>query len=690
MDKKLIVRQNGFKDCGPSCLLSIMKYYGCEASHEEVAYILKTTNDGTNAYNIINGARSFGFDGYGIRYSYDEIINNKINLPIICHVLQNNMYHFIVVYEVKNKYLVVMDPSSEVNKLSKEEFKNIYLGTSLVIFPIKKFNKIEKHKELLDFIIEYIKLEKKSSIKVVIFTLIVILLSIVCNYYILICLDMVLPNYKINFLFKVSIIFLFLNVTKCILNYIKSKYLINIEKNISLKLNRDVIVKLFNLPYQFFKNKSTGEVFSRINDLKIFKDLLFQIIVNISSDVVLVLISMFILMYINFKLFFVNLIGLIIYFLIVLLYRKVFTVKTDKVLVSEGNFNKCLTDNINSYEINRNLNMINNSVKEIEINYRKYWSSFESFEKSLNEQIFFKDIIVCLIYIFSVFLGIIYINSNLISLGEFVLFNSIIYYFTDPIKNILDLEPNLNYIRNIYNRINDLLMMNVKSCNKESYSIKGDINIKDLSYAPDGYNYLFRNISFDIKYGSKFLIYGDSGNGKSTIIKILLKYLEDYRGYIYINDINLKDINDSVISENITYVSQNSYISSDTFINSIFYGREVDINQFEKILKICNLNKLRDSKTLRNNFIIEDNGFNISGGERQKIILARSLLKNSNYLILDEALSEVDFNEEIDILNKIFLLFDSKTIIYISHKKEIIDYFKEKYKLERSERLNVS
>ena len=690
MDKKLIVRQNGFKDCGPSCLLSIMKYYGCEASHEEVTYILKTTNDGTNAYNIINGAKSFGFDGYGIHYSYEEIISNKIDLPIICHVLKDNMYHFIVVYEVKDKYLIVMDPSSEVSKLSKEEFKNIYLGTSLVIYPIKKFDKIEKHKELLDFIIDYIKLEKDSSIKVIILTLIVILLSIVCNYYVLICLDVVLPTYNISFLFKVSVIFFIIYITKSILDYIKSKYLIKIEKTISLKLNKDVIVKLFNLPYQFFKNKSTGEVLSRINDLKIFRDLIFQIIVNISSDVVLVFISMFILMYINFKLFIVNLVGILLYFLIVLLYRKIFVVKTDRVLVSEGNFNKSLSDSINSYEINRNLNMINSSIKQLEIDYIKYLEFYESFEKSFNNQVLLKDLVISIIYIISIFLGIVYINNNLISLGEFVLFNSVVYYFTDPIKNILDLEPNLNYVRNIYNRINDLLLMNVKSSNNIFSNVKGDIKINELSYAPDGYNYLFKNISFDIKYGSKFLLYGDSGNGKSTIIKLLLKYLNDYKGDIFINGINLKDINESAIVENITYVSQNSYISSDTLINSIIYGRKVDESKYEQVLELCNLNKFRDSKTLRNNFIIEDNGFNISGGERQKIILARSLLKSCNYLILDEALSEVGFKEEIDILNKIFSLFENKTIIYISHKKEIIEYFKEKYKLERSGRLNVS
>ena len=152
MNRRVIVKQNGFKDCGPSCLLSIMKYYGLEASHEEVTYLLKTTNEGTNAFNIINGAKSFGFDGYGIKCTYEEIINNQIKLPIICHVLKNNMYHFIVIYEVKKSYLVVMDPSSNITKLSYDDFKNMYLGVSLVIYPVKLINNVNTHKKIGSYI----------------------------------------------------------------------------------------------------------------------------------------------------------------------------------------------------------------------------------------------------------------------------------------------------------------------------------------------------------------------------------------------------------------------------------------------------------------------------------------------------------------------------------------------------------
>ena len=185
---------------------------------------------------------------------------------------------------------------------------------------------------------------------------------------------------------------------------------------------------------------------------------------------------------------------------------------------------------------------------------------------------------------------------------------------------------------------------------QKELTLRGNIVIKNLYYLVNEKE-LFSNVSFKIKYGSKFLIYGNSGNGKSTIIKILLKYLNDYKGNIFIDNKNIKDIDSNIISNSMTYVSQNNFILS---------------------------NKLR------NNMIIEEDGFNISGGERQKIILARSILKDSEFIILDEALSEIGVEEEKEIIKKLFNYFKEKTIIYISHKQEIIEMFNEKYKLERS------
>lgn len=683
LNKKLIVKQNGFKDCGASCLLSIMKYYGCEASHEEVTFTLKTGVDGTNAYNIINGSRLYGFDGYGIHYTYEEIINSEVSFPIICHVIKNNMYHFIVVYKVNKNSLTIMDPGSNITKMTFDEFKKIYQETSLVIYPVKKVNNLVNKNKLLDVIIDYLKLEKKNLIMIISTSTILIILSILINYFTLIIIDYILPNYNYSLLIKITISFLITSIIKNIINYIRGKLIIKVNSKLTINLNNNIIKKLFNLPYQFFKNKSTPEVISRINDLKEFKDSFSEIIINISTNILLVFISFILLLKINKKLFIIYIIEINIYILITLIYKNKNNKHIDEILINESNYNKTLNDSIYSYEINKNLNLNNNTLKNIEISYIKNDYSHKIYDYSINFQILLKELISNLTYIISLFISTICIHKNIMTLGNFLLFNSLIYYFTEPLKNILELEPNINYLKNIYRRINDLLLVSSEETNKTDKIIRGNIVIKNLYYLVNEKE-LFSNVSFKIKYGSKFLIYGNSGNGKSTIIKILLKYLNDYKGNIFIDNKNIKDIDSNIISNSMTYVSQNNFILNDTLRNNIIYGRRINDEEYERVIHICNLDTLRNSNKLRNNMIIEEDGFNISGGERQKIILARSILKDSEFIILDEALSEIGVEEEKEIIKKLFNYFKEKTIIYISHKQEIIEMFNEKYKLERS------
>lgn len=683
LNKKLIVKQNGFKDCGPSCLLSIMKYYGCEASHEEVTFTLKTEVDGTNAYNIINGSRLYGFDGYGIHYTYEEIINSEVSFPIICHVIKNNMYHFIVVYKVNKNSLTIMDPGSNITKITFDEFKNIYQETSLVIYPVKKVNNLVNKNKLLDVIIDYLKLEKKNLIMIISTSTTLIILSILINYFTLIIIDYILPNYNYSLLIKITISFLITSIIKNIINYIRGKLIIEVNSKLTINLNNNIIKKLFNLPYQFFKNKSTPEVISRINDLKEFKDSFSKIIINISTNILLVFISFILLLKINIKLFIIYIIEITIYILITLIYKNKNNKHIDEILINESNYNKTLNDSIYSYEINKNLNLNNNTLKNIEISYIKNDYSHKIYDYSINFQVLLKELISNLTYIISLFMSTICIHKNIMTLGNFLLFNSLIYYFTEPLKSILELEPNINYLKNIYRRINDLLLVSTEETIKTDKIIRGNIVIKNLSYLINEKE-LFNNVSFKIKYGSKFLIYGNSGNGKSTIIKILLKYLNDYKGNIFIDNKNIKDIDSNIISNSMTYVSQNNFILNDTLKNNIIYGRRISDEEYERVIHICNLDTLRNSNKLRNNMIIEEDGFNISGGERQKIILARSILKDSEFIILDEALSEIGIEEEKEIIKKIFNYFKEKTIIYISHKQEIIEMFNEKYKLERS------
>ena len=250
----------------------------------------------------------------------------------------------------------------------------------------------------------------------------------------------------------------------------------------------------------------------------------------------------------------------------------------------------------------------------------------------------------------------------------------IVSYFIDMIKDILDRDIDINYnIKNL-NKINTLLTLEEENTSNDY--INGNISIKNLNYSYSD-NKVLNNINLSIKEKDKILIKGKSGSGKSTLIKILLKYLKSYKGNIKINNLDYECITENIINNSFTYIGQNEKIFTDSFKNNILLDRNISNKDYEKIINICELNDIRND-----DYLIEEGGFNLSGGERQRIVLARSLLKKSNYIIIDEALSEVDVELEKKIIKNICEYYKDKTIIYVSHKKEIQNLFSKRYDVE--------
>ena len=171
-----------------------------------------------------------------------------------------------------------------------------------------------------------------------------------------------------------------------------------------------------------------------------------------------------------------------------------------------------------------------------------------------------------------------------------------------------------------------------------------------------------------IKANEHVFLSGDSGSGKSTICKLLYRLINADKGKILIGGVSISDYSLNTIRDNICYVSQMENIYTATINENIIYNRDIDLKEFNKVAKICKLENIVAKRPLRYESLISDDTAYLSGGEKQRIILARALLKPCQILILDEALSEVDYLTEAEIIKNILENFKDKTIIYISHK----------------------
>jgi ABC-type bacteriocin/lantibiotic exporter with double-glycine peptidase domain len=208
-----------------------------------------------------------------------------------------------------------------------------------------------------------------------------------------------------------------------------------------------------------------------------------------------------------------------------------------------------------------------------------------------------------------------------------------------------------------------------------AYDLSGDIKIKDLSYKI-GYKTLFNKLNLTIKRGEKILLSGPSGCGKSTLVKMLMRYIEVDYNKINIASIDINHYHLNNIRTNITYLSSSEYLFNDTIKNNITLYKEYTEEEIEEVTKICLVNDIIKNTDLGLDKMIEENGFNFSSGEKQRIFLARSIIKKTNIYIFDEALGQIDINREKKILEGIFKYLKDKTVIVISHRfnnKKVFD-----------------
>lgn len=682
MKRNLVVLQEGHYDCAAAALLSIIKYYGGYLNLESVREIINTTKGGTNAYDLIEGSKEIGFHSYGRKVSFADINKNEKLLPVIAHIKKDNMYHFVVIYKINNdkKEFEIMDPSIGYMRVSFKNFEKNYLGTLLFFSKVKELPKERKDNKLLKLIFTSLLKDKKIIIILSLLTLITFIFGLLDTIYYKVIIDGKITS--TNILYKYLLIFTLFIIIKNSFIYLRNKLSIKVNQKIELLINKETLKRLFCLPYCYFKNKSTGEITSRLEDLDSLRELLSNLILNTFVNILLVMISFILMFILNKQLTIVTILILTLYIIIVKLFKNKFSTNIRLIQESKGIYNHNLIESIEALESIRNLNIKDTKLKELYNSYKNTSNLNKNLSFSYNIQHFLKNITYDIGLIILLSIGVTMVQKNLMTIGDLMLLYMIISYFITIIKSLLDKEIDISYTLKNLSKVNNILIEEDNEIITKS-KITGSILLKNLQFQ---YNSNSKTIFVDkllINEKDKVLITGKSGSGKSTLLKVILKYLPNYKGIIQIGNKELKIINREVLNNSITYIGQNEKLFTNTLKYNITLNRNIKEHEYEKVLKICELDKLRDARKFGDDFLIEESGFNISGGEYQRIVLARALLKDSSYIFIDEALSEVNIDLENRIMKNILNEYRDKTIVYISHKEEVKELFKKIYNMER-------
>ena len=248
MYKEVSIKQHDIKDCGAACLLSIIKYYGGNISLEKIKLDTFISKDGITAYNLVNAAKKYGFDSYGIRISFEELKKGKVLLPAIAYLeLPNGLKHYVVVYKLTSKYVRIMDPAKGIVKVKHEEFARDFKDVLLIFSPISKIVKYEETNKLYDLFFNIIKSDKKLVLNLFITSFIITVVSIITSFYMKAIISSAANNLKGLFI-SLVVIFLILNLIKVLFSYLRNYYETYFNKNIDAKLIPDFLTHIFNLP----------------------------------------------------------------------------------------------------------------------------------------------------------------------------------------------------------------------------------------------------------------------------------------------------------------------------------------------------------------------------------------------------------------------------------------------------------
>ena len=283
--------------------------------------------------------------------------------------------------------------------------------------------------------------------------------------------------------------------------------------------------------------------------------------------------------------------------------------------------------------------------------------------------------------------------KNKMSLGQLFVYQTIFNYFIFCFSNLLNLGSLYQEYVVAIERIEDLFTIrgeNFKGGYYYSlYNLRGDISIDGLNYSFSD-KVLFKDLSLNIKYKDKVLLIGESGMGKSTLVKMLLRYINVSYGNIKINNIDINHYHLDNLRNNITYISNNETLFNDTIYNNIVLNRNISKEEFERVVEITRVCEIVKMRELRYQEIVEENGFNFSSGEKQRLILARALVRNSDIYIFDEVFSQIDLSKTEDILRDILEYLKDKTVIMISHRNNFYKLFDRVLKLEDGKIYEIS
>ena len=667
-------------DCGVASLAMVFGYFGSYYSLASLRELAKTTTNGTTALGLVKVAEELGFETQAIQADMSLFDLPDLTFPFIVHVLkEGELLHYYVVTgrDKENIHIADPDPGIRLTKLSRERFEKEWTGTSIFMAPSPNYKPHQEKRQGLTSFLPILINQKGLIINIILATFLVTLINIVGSYYLQSIIDTYVPNQASSTLNIISICLVIVYALQQILSFAQDYLLIVLGQRLSIDVILSYIKHVFHLPVSFFATRRTGEIVSRFTDANSIIDALASTIISIFLDISTVLIISIILFLQNSNLFFISLLGLPIYAVIIFAFMKPFEKMNRDTMEANATLSSSVIEDINGIETIKSLASEKTRYQKIDREFVDYLKKSFTYSRAESQQKALKKLAQLFLNVCILWMGANLVMDGKMSLGQLITYNTLLFYFTNPLENIINLQSKLQTAQVANNRLNEVYLVNSEfeeqKMVEDLSTVQGDMTFKKVHYKYDYGQDILSDINLTIKHGSKISFVGISGSGKSTLAKMMVNFYSPNQGEIRLGDMNLNQIDKKSLRQHINYLPQQPYVFNGTILENLLLGAKEGTTR-EDILRAVELAEIReDIERMPLNYQTEltSDGTGISGGQRQRIALARALLTDAPILILDEATSSLDILTEKRIVDNLMNL--DKTLIFIAHRLTIAE-----------------
>ncbi len=685
-------------DCGPTCLRMVAKYYGRHYNADTLRQKAGFSKQGVSLLGISETAEKVGFRTRGVKVGYAQLAD--VTLPCILHWAQN---HFVVLIGVSKNKVKIADPGKGIITYTKNEFLNQWIssetadgeqtGIALLMEPTPNFYEAEgekEHKLSWRLVLQYLMQSKGQIAQVFVALIIGSMLQLIFPFLTQSIVDTGINAQNLQYVIIVLIAQLMLTFSQTIVTFIQSRLLLRISNILNLQILSDFWIKLTRLPVSYFDVHHTGDTLQRINDHNTIQSFLTGTALNTLFSVFNFVVYAIVLMMYNVELFFVFMIGSIIYFAWVQIFlriRRKINYQTFHLSSKENNATLQLIQGmqeirLNNAEKQKRWDWENIQASVFKLNFKTLnYAQWQSSGATLINQV--QNIAISFIVAKLVIEG-------QLTLGAMLAVQYIIGQLSGPVSQWVGFVQSAQDAKISMERLNEIHQLSDEEDADRMYitqlSDDKSILIKNLSftYPGAGNDAVLENINLTIPQGKVTAIVGTSGSGKTTLLKILLKVYDQYDGEIRIGatdnqsqqpensfegGIRFNYLGHSYWRQICGAVMQDGYIFNDTIARNIAVGQE-EI-EYDKLMQSCRIANIYSFvESLPNGFYTQlgSEGTGLSQGQKQRLLIARAVYKNPEYLFFDEATNSLDANNEKEIVENLEKFFQGKTVVVVAHR----------------------